>query len=67
MQNGRPKIFLVGGGELPVWQNVLWTPNHNLLMKLFLYPFRISMETAGLPIPGYHYIAPSAIVKTPIH
>jgi len=25
------------------------------------------METAGLPIPGYHYIAPSAIVKTPIH
>lgn len=28
---------------------------------------RISMETAGLPIPGYHYIAPNHIVKAPIH
>lgn len=31
------------------------------------YRFRISMETAGLPIPGYHYIAPNHIVKAPIH
>lgn len=28
---------------------------------------RISMETAGLPVPGYHYIAPNHIVKAPIH
>lgn len=32
-----------------------------------IYNFRISMETAGLPIPGYHYIAPNHIVKAPIH
>lgn len=25
------------------------------------------METAGLPMPGYHYIAPNHIVKAPIH
>lgn len=29
--------------------------------------FRITMETAGLPLPGYHYIAPNHIVKAPIH
>ncbi|KPJ18882.1 hypothetical protein RR48_12393 [Papilio machaon] len=27
----------------------------------------ITMETAGLPLPGYHYIAPNHIVKAPIH
>lgn len=25
------------------------------------------METAGLPLPGYHYITPNHIVKAPIH
>nr|CAD7259725.1 unnamed protein product [Timema shepardi] len=29
--------------------------------------YRISMETAGMPMPGYHYIAPNHIVKAPIH
>lgn len=29
--------------------------------------YRITMETAGLPLPGYHYIAPNHIVKAPIH
>ncbi|XP_055325269.1 poly(rC)-binding protein 3 isoform X4 [Sitodiplosis mosellana] len=33
----------------------------------YLINMRISMETAGLPIPGYHYIAPNHIVKAPIH
>ncbi|CAD6233928.1 GSCOCG00007405001-RA-CDS [Cotesia congregata] len=28
---------------------------------------RISMETAGMAIPAYHYIAPNHIVKSPIH
>ncbi|EEB18619.1 heterogeneous nuclear ribonucleoprotein, putative [Pediculus humanus corporis] len=28
---------------------------------------KISMETAGMPMPGYHFIAPNHIVKTPIH
>ncbi|PSN47328.1 hypothetical protein C0J52_04405 [Blattella germanica] len=28
---------------------------------------RISMETAGMPMPGYHYITPNHIVKAPIH
>lgn len=27
--------------------------------------YRISMETAGLPIPAYSYIAPNHIVKAP--
>lgn len=38
-----------------------------LFYKIQKYHFRISMETAGLPIPGYHYIAPNHIVKAPIH
>ena len=29
--------------------------------------FRISMETAGMAIQAYHYIAPNHIVKSPIH
>ncbi|XP_044727802.1 poly(rC)-binding protein 3 isoform X5 [Chrysoperla carnea] len=33
----------------------------------YLINMRISMETAGLPLPGYHYIAPNHIVKAPIH
>ncbi|XP_017779739.1 PREDICTED: poly(rC)-binding protein 3 isoform X4 [Nicrophorus vespilloides] len=33
----------------------------------YLINMRISMETAGLPMPGYHYIAPNHIVKAPIH
>ncbi|OWR50048.1 hypothetical protein KGM_211286 [Danaus plexippus plexippus] len=33
----------------------------------FIVSVRISMETAGLPLPGYHYIAPNHIVKAPIH
>ncbi|KAF4516893.1 hypothetical protein B566_EDAN011238 [Ephemera danica] len=28
---------------------------------------KISMETAGMALPGYHYIAPNHIVKAPIH
>ncbi|XP_030081220.1 poly(rC)-binding protein 3 isoform X5 [Drosophila hydei] len=39
----------------------------SVALAQYLINMRISMETAGLPIPGYHYIAPSAIVKTPIH
>lgn len=44
----------------------------HILLRIFslLFPpfhCRISMETAGLPIPGYHYIAPNHIVKAPIH
>ncbi|CAH0559716.1 unnamed protein product [Brassicogethes aeneus] len=33
----------------------------------YLINMRISMETAGLPMPGYHYITPNHIVKAPIH
>ncbi|XP_049821073.1 poly(rC)-binding protein 3 isoform X5 [Aethina tumida] len=33
----------------------------------YLINMRISMETAGLPMPGYHYISPNHIVKAPIH
>ncbi|XP_018914947.1 poly(rC)-binding protein 3 isoform X3 [Bemisia tabaci] len=33
----------------------------------YLINMRISMETAGMPIPAYHYITPNHIVKTPIH
>uniref|UniRef100_A0A1B6LFG9 K Homology domain-containing protein n=1 Tax=Graphocephala atropunctata TaxID=36148 RepID=A0A1B6LFG9_9HEMI len=33
----------------------------------YLINMRISMETAGMPMPGYHYIAPNHIVKAPIH
>lgn len=25
------------------------------------------METAGIPMAGYHYIAPNHIVKAPLH
>ncbi|XP_055856505.1 poly(rC)-binding protein 3 isoform X4 [Episyrphus balteatus] len=39
----------------------------SVALAQYLINMRISMETAGLPIPGYHYIAPNAIVKTPIH
>ncbi|XP_034121121.1 poly(rC)-binding protein 3 isoform X27 [Drosophila guanche] len=39
----------------------------SVALAQYLINMRISMETAGVPIPGYHYIAPSAIVKTPIH
>ncbi|XP_020813563.1 poly(rC)-binding protein 3 isoform X13 [Drosophila serrata] len=39
----------------------------SVALAQYLINMRISMETAGLPIPGYHYLAPSAIVKTPIH
>ncbi|KAK0173385.1 hypothetical protein PV328_006595 [Microctonus aethiopoides] len=33
----------------------------------YLINMRISMETAGMAIPAYHYIAPNHIVKSPIH
>ncbi|VEN44245.1 unnamed protein product [Callosobruchus maculatus] len=33
----------------------------------YLINMRITMETAGLPLPGYHYLAPNHIVKAPIH
>ncbi|XP_021941392.1 poly(rC)-binding protein 3 isoform X4 [Zootermopsis nevadensis] len=33
----------------------------------YLINMRISMETAGMPMPGYHYITPNHIVKAPIH
>ncbi|XP_044004155.1 poly(rC)-binding protein 3 isoform X5 [Aphidius gifuensis] len=33
----------------------------------YLINMRISMETAGMAIPAYHYIAPNHIVKAPIH
>ncbi|KAL9903321.1 poly(rC)-binding protein 3 isoform X5 [Glossina fuscipes] len=39
----------------------------SVALAQYLINMRISMETAGLPIPGYHYIAPNTIVKTPIH
>lgn len=39
----------------------------SVALAQYLINMRISMETAGLPIPGYHYIAPNHIVKAPIH
>ncbi|XP_037904913.1 poly(rC)-binding protein 3 isoform X2 [Hermetia illucens] len=39
----------------------------SVALAQYLINMRISMETAGVPIPGYHYIAPNHIVKTPIH
>jgi len=39
----------------------------SVALAQYLINMRISMETAGLPIPGYHYISPNHIVKTPIH
>ncbi|XP_055377066.1 poly(rC)-binding protein 3 isoform X7 [Condylostylus longicornis] len=39
----------------------------SVALAQYLINMRISMETAGLPIPGYHYIAPNHIVKTSIH
>ncbi|KAJ6644046.1 Poly(rC)-binding protein 3 [Pseudolycoriella hygida] len=39
----------------------------SVALAQYLINMRISMETAGLPIPGYHYIAPNHIVKSPIH
>ncbi|XP_065156401.1 poly(rC)-binding protein 3-like isoform X3 [Atheta coriaria] len=39
----------------------------SVALAQYLINMRISMETAGLPMPGYHYIAPNHIVKAPIH
>ncbi|XP_063703066.1 poly(rC)-binding protein 3 isoform X3 [Culicoides brevitarsis] len=39
----------------------------SVALAQYLINMRISMETAGLPIPGYHYITPNHIVKAPIH
>lgn len=39
----------------------------SVALAQYLINMRISMETAGVPIPGYHYIAPNHIVKAPIH
>ncbi|XP_055687853.1 poly(rC)-binding protein 3 isoform X7 [Lutzomyia longipalpis] len=39
----------------------------SVALAQYLINMRISMETAGLPLPGYHYIAPNHIVKAPIH
>ncbi|KAL0271188.1 UNVERIFIED_CONTAM: hypothetical protein PYX00_008360 [Menopon gallinae] len=33
----------------------------------YLINMRITMETAGMPMPGYHFIGPNHIVKAPIH
>ncbi|XP_075971655.1 poly(rC)-binding protein mub isoform X6 [Anticarsia gemmatalis] len=39
----------------------------SVALAQYLINMRITMETAGLPLPGYHYIAPNHIVKAPIH
>ncbi|XP_055604300.1 poly(rC)-binding protein 2 [Uranotaenia lowii] len=39
----------------------------SVALAQYLINMRISMETAGLPIQGYHYLAPNHIVKAPIH
>ncbi|XP_058053346.1 poly(rC)-binding protein 3 isoform X7 [Anopheles bellator] len=39
----------------------------SVALAQYLINMRISMETAGMPIPGYHYITPNHIVKAPIH
>ncbi|XP_049842466.1 poly(rC)-binding protein 3 isoform X28 [Schistocerca gregaria] len=39
----------------------------SVALAQYLINMRISMETAGMPLPGYHYIAPNHIVKAPIH
>ncbi|XP_039290019.1 poly(rC)-binding protein 3 isoform X6 [Nilaparvata lugens] len=42
------------------------TPD-SVALAQYLINMRISMETAGMPMPGYHYITPNHIVKAPIH
>lgn len=39
----------------------------SVALAQYLINMRITMETAGLPLPGYHYIGPNHIVKAPIH
>ncbi|XP_066902185.1 poly(rC)-binding protein 3 [Halyomorpha halys] len=39
----------------------------SVALAQYLINMRISMETAGMPMPGYHYITPNHIVKAPIH
>ncbi|XP_018331473.1 poly(rC)-binding protein 3 isoform X5 [Agrilus planipennis] len=39
----------------------------SVALAQYLINMRITMETAGLPMPGYHFIAPNHIVKAPIH
>ncbi|XP_050538621.1 poly(rC)-binding protein 3 isoform X2 [Daktulosphaira vitifoliae] len=39
----------------------------SVALAQYLINMRISMETAGLAIPGYHYVSPNHIVKSPIH
>lgn len=37
----------------------------SVALAQYLINMRISMETAGMPMPGYHYITPNHIVKAP--
>ncbi|XP_025423733.1 poly(rC)-binding protein 2 isoform X2 [Sipha flava] len=39
----------------------------SVALAQYLINMRISMETAGLALPGYHYVSPNHIVKSPIH
>ncbi|VVC33893.1 K Homology domain,K Homology domain, type 1 [Cinara cedri] len=55
-------------GHASTDRTITITGNHDsVALAQYLINMRISMETSGLPLPGYHYVSPNHIVKSPIH